>query len=627
MTAMRRGTWLGMALCLVAGAAACDHEELERASTGVGALVPAAPAEEASVAPGGCRLPTATRARATSATVAVASAAGRTFAYVADEDAREVRVVDLRDKKEVAHAELGGIPSQLLVPGDGNVYVTLRDKSQLVVLETVGALRPETAGWPTAGLRQVCRMATPSEPVSLATSADGNTLYMVARWARTLTGYAFADGLAERVRIPLERDPYAVATTADGKRAFVSHVVGGRLAVVDLAKGTAREEKVRIARRGGTDQDPKVIDSLANQGFSVAVNADDQALVPVVFVDPGDSRVEVQVTGYGSGTKESPALVAAVGRFGNDDQLAMATQASCLLPRAAAWSSTDRALLVACQGQDEVLVLRDNAFVNRIPVASGPTGVAVDGNRLVVWSQYDQKLSVADGATTTSAPTTIDLDPRGAPDRAVALGRKLFHAAGSERISFDGRACASCHPSGRDDGNTWATVEGPRQTPVLMGRIAHTAPYGWNGEQPDLHGHLRRTLRRLGGTGLTAEERDALFAYVMSLEPPRMHERPADAVARGAELFASAETGCASCHVEGITDGLAHDVGTVAQGDDVKEFDTPSLHFVAQSAPYFHDGRYPTLTAMLEDHGHRMGSTAHLPREDIDALAAYLETL
>ena len=32
-----------------------------------------------------------------------------------------------------------------------------------------------------------------------------------------------------------------------------------------------------------------------------------------------------------------------------------------------------------------------------------------------------------------------------------------------ERLSGDGRACASCHPDGRDDGLVWSTPNGPRQ--------------------------------------------------------------------------------------------------------------------------------------------------------------------
>ena len=63
------------------------------------------------------------------------------------------------------------------------------------------------------------------------------------------------------------------------------------------------------------------------------------------------------------------------------------------------------------------------------------------------------------------------------------------------------------------------------------------------------------------------------------------------------------------------------------RSDSPSAFDTPSLRFVGGTAPYFHDGRYPTLDALLSDPGSRMGKSASLPVADRVALAAYLRTL
>jgi cytochrome c peroxidase len=57
------------------------------------------------------------------------------------------------------------------------------------------------------------------------------------------------------------------------------------------------------------------------------------------------------------------------------------------------------------------------------------------------------------------------------------------------------------------------------------------------------------------------------------------------------------------------------------------EFDTPSLRFVAGTAPYFHDGRYKTLDDVLTAPDHAMGESTRLTRRDRAALVAYLETL
>ena len=44
----------------------------------------------------------------------------------------------------------------------------------------------------------------------------------------------------------------------------------------------------------------------------------------------------------------------------------------------------------------------------------------------------------------------------------IARGRALFRVTDDGRLSRDGRACASCHPDGRDDALTWSTPDGPR---------------------------------------------------------------------------------------------------------------------------------------------------------------------
>ncbi|HZO13756.1 MAG TPA: c-type cytochrome, partial [Polyangiaceae bacterium] len=372
--------------------------------------------------------------------------------------------------------------------------------------------------------------------------------------------------------------------------------------------------------------------------------AGDEVLLPLVLTDPGNTNVDLVSFGYGSGEERSPVMTPAIVRAPSAenrdvDFLVSGFRAfDCLLPRAALWYARAEKLLVACMGSDTVgyqHLLRGALHGSLLRVAAGPTGMAIDPetNRLVVWSQFAAAITVAelvfDGRLPQDIePATIRLEPRGAPSELAALGRKLFHAAGDKRLSFDGRACASCHPSGRDDGLTWATFEGPRQTPMLIERLSGTAPYDWNGRKVDLHAHLRRTLRRLAGTGLTAHERRALLAYVSTLEAPRVHRAPRVLATLGAQIFADSSTGCADCHTGRLlTDGLSHDVYGSNEGDKLHEFDTPSLRFVAQSAPYFHDGRYPTLLSMLSDEELHMGSTDQLSEAERDALVAYLHAL
>jgi len=213
----------------------------------------------------------------------------------------------------------------------------------------------------------------------------------------------------------------------------------------------------------------------------------------------------------------------------------------------------------------------------------------------------------------------VDLPTEGALPPGLAAGRRLFHATGNELISGDGRACATCHPDGRDDALSWATPEGPRQTPSLAGRsLSTTAPFGWRGAHTTLKIHLESTFRRLRGKGLPEAELAALLDYVLSMPAPPRRTSPDPRVARGKELF-EGSTGCVACHgAPAYTDHLSHDVksGLV--------FDTPSLLSVGGTAPYFHDGRYKTLRDMLRDSDGKMGSTAGLSPADLEALEAYL---
>jgi mono/diheme cytochrome c family protein len=164
---------------------------------------------------------------------------------------------------------------------------------------------------------------------------------------------------------------------------------------------------------------------------------------------------------------------------------------------------------------------------------------------------------------------------------------------------------------------------------MLAGRVAATAPYGWDGEGRDLEHHLEHTFERLGGTGLTSIELRSLLAYVSTLTPPPAGaaRREAEAV-RGEAIFRSERAGCASCHAAtSMTDGKRHDVRTQAKADKTPTFDTPSLRFVGGRAPYFHDGRYATLRALLTGSDGTMGHTSHLTASELDALEAYLRSL
>jgi cytochrome c peroxidase len=218
------------------------------------------------------------------------------------------------------------------------------------------------------------------------------------------------------------------------------------------------------------------------------------------------------------------------------------------------------------------------------------------------------------------------------PSAELQLGRLLFHNANDSRIAHDGRACASCHPDGRDDSITWATPLGPRRTMFLAGRVTGTAPYSWVGAEKSLHEHLATTFDRLSGQGLRSLELDAIVAYITTLAPPNsdvISTEDPKKVARGKEIFTSSETQCSQCHIPSgnFTDGQTHDVKSRAASDKHTAFNTPSLKGCGGAGPWFHDGRYATLAELLKGSDGKMGKTKHLSPADLEALETYLRTL
>jgi len=123
---------------------------------------------------------------------------------------------------------------------------------------------------------------------------------------------------------------------------------------------------------------------------------------------------------------------------------------------------------------------------------------------------------------------------------------------------------------------------------------------------------------RLGGHGLPEPALAQLGAYVRGglVAPARRAPVASMSVERGKALFQSDSVGCGGCHVldQGTSDRRLHDIASRSKLDDAASFRTPPLLFVGETAPYFHDGRYPALEALLDDNLDRMGSTSQLER-------------
>lgn len=582
---------------------------------------PPPPAPQPGATPGACDVAgdlAAVETAASSSAIALGRLGARRVAFLADEDEGALAIVDLDRRVVETKVALGAAPGHVLI-ANGRVHVSLPADDVVIELAADGT--------------ECRRTATPAEPIALA--ADGPTLLVASRRGHALT--MIRGGKTEH--LALSRDPAGVLVS--GRSAFVSHRVGSIVSVVSLDQRVVAREvsfawRDRVAFLGRPVAD---MPRFAVQAHALA-RVNEQVTIPMVLAYPGDTHLEITVaTGYGA-----PSVRGVDGYFPHEPAIAALSaetfrlrlarevveqgkqrlshgrlapkKAPCVLPRSVAVDGGD--LVVACLGIDSLLVHRGDGALEhterlRVAVPAGPIAVAVDPalHEAVVWSQFARQLtlvSLADGAARSFA-----VDAERPLDATLAEGRKTFHAP----LGFDGRACASCHPDGLDDGLVWSSPHGPLQPPVLVGRM-DTAPYGWLGGGPTLTAHLTETMKRIGAPPMHKDTMEPLIAYLRALKP---RPRPAlDALAkRGRALFASTEVGCATCHQDGGADGLRHDVGTGGT------FDTPSLAGVSASAPYMHDGRFETLREAIA--GNAMGATKHLGEDDVGALIAYLKTL
>jgi mono/diheme cytochrome c family protein len=223
--------------------------------------------------------------------------------------------------------------------------------------------------------------------------------------------------------------------------------------------------------------------------------------------------------------------------------------------------------------------------------------------------------------TTQALPmrlATIALDTRSVRD----TGHDLFHADVGQ-----GLACASCHGEVLDDGHVWNFQKiGPRRTQNMRGGFLTTAPFHWDGDMMSMS-HLVDDVMtgRMGGFPVELSFATALGQWLQQQPALTLPARDAAAVARGKELFGSAQVECASCHSgSNLTNNESRDVGTGGK------FQVPSLLGLALRPPYMHNGCAKTLLERFDAKcggGDAHGKTSQLSDAQRLDLVAYLDSL
>ncbi|MDP2341284.1 MAG: c-type cytochrome [Deltaproteobacteria bacterium] len=577
-----------------------------------------------------------------------------------------VAVIDIAKGTVVKTIAVGTEPMGLvMLPGGNRAAVVLAGDAAVAVVDLTAGVVEQTIALNSPDPRAVALLADGSLYVSHLSSGNFSRVDVVA-------------GTARLVSVKTRND-FGAQLNPEHLRSLTVDPVSGNVLV---AHSQANADTVR-APIGDPSQDNS---GQENCGYNGCANSPQLgAVVPgVTEVDPNENVVivpqSVAQNQNGGGARDDCfdcAIDPGFGGFG-----VIAAPPSVLNPFDGRFNGvqlsnpTTMALFDGARGQLVVNMGSKNAILMRrqldgaaadvlgvVKLGNGAQGVALahDGAHAYVWNQFDGTVSElelpdVDGdqkdtkfvpdAEGKPALAELGVVPEFAADTFLvvadalevdaSIGRKMFHDATDSRIAASGTvSCASCHPDGRSDGQTWQFTFGPRNTPQLGGGILDSAPFHWPGDVAAVKDLNSMTvLPFMGGSGLDDGSFQFVAAFIDTIRaaPSAASARAAlnAAEVHGQEIFESAETGCTACHNgRHLTDNASYDIGSKADERDIRAFQTPVLHGLNRSAPFFHDGRFKDMNDLVERavRSDKMGTGSHLTDSDAADLVAYLKTL
>jgi YVTN family beta-propeller protein len=552
------------------------------------------------------------------------------------------------------------------------------------------------------------RVRVGQHPKSISLSADGRFLYVANSWSDTVSVVG-VEPLKVMRELPAGYEPNAAVADAEGRYLYVANRIGNDVSVIDLARGV--ETKRLLAGRGAAylslspdgrriycthiypqpvafrappESEVTVIDTqrqmvvererLPNAAGIFHVAAADHGrlviaaqlrpknLIPLAHVEHGWV--------FGNSLAVFGADIGEVVQVPIDELDRYYTP-----PFGLAISPGGQQLFVSTTGSDSVTVIEIPklvAFIRaaspeqrrglandlsasanyvsaRIPVGRAPKGLALspDGKRLYVANRMDDTISMVDTAARRVASTiSLGRGPQLTPERR---GERLFFSA---RFAFQGHfGCANCHIEATLDGLSWDLEPDGFGVDIVDNRlledVAGTAPYKWNGGNPDLETECGPRTEKFfyRAQSYSPAELADLVSFIKSIpsRPNRYRRKDGELTAqqqRGLSIFSRTLTKsgqpiafdnqCIVCHNGPQYTNLAMaNVGTGKPTDRSPLLDVPQLNDVAISAPYLHDGSARTLEeiwTVFNPHD-RHGVTNDLSKDELNDLIEYLKTL
>ncbi len=574
--------------------------------------------------------------------------------YVVCERTDELAVIDARSGSVTRRIPVGRVPKGIALSPDGRrAYVvnSWSDDVSEIDLASFKVARTLRAGF---------------EPTSVITDRQGAFLYTANRIGNDVSVIDLASG-AETKRLLAGRGASYLALSPDGSRIYSTHIypnltkfrtpLQSEVTVIDTARQMV-VERYGLANAAGIFHV-----ALSRDGrLGIAAQLRPKNLVPLAHIEHG-WVIGNTISVFGADAGELIQLPI--------DEL----ERYFTPPFGVAIAPDKSAVYISTTGSDSVTVIdvarllkfirsltpaqrkvvandlsaSANYVASRIAVGLAPKGLALspDGSRLYVANRNDDTISVVDTAARKVVRTIAVGEPGTlTPERR---GERLFFSA---RFGFQGHlGCGSCHLEATFDGVSWDLEPDGFGKDIVDNRlledIKDTAPFKWNGGNPDLETECGPRTEKFfyRSQSYSREELGDLVAFIkaMPLRPNRYRLPNGDltpAQERGKAIFERTRgkngqpipenNQCAVCHSgPHYTNQQLADVGSGKWTDRSPLFDVPQLSNIALTAPYLHDGSAKSLeeiwTVFNPKDTH--GLTNDLQKDELNDLIEYLKTL
>ncbi len=570
--------------------------------------------------------------------------------YVVCEDDDSLLGVDARSERVIQKLKVGHKPKDVAISPDGKTLYVSNEWSDTITeidASSFKVRRTIPTGW---------------GPIGLTTDRSGNFLYVANSISNDVSVIELRTG-TERKRLASWRSPHQVALSRDGRFVYVANLLGhlgpqdqppvSELVVIDTRTQSVAERieipgvlELRHIAESPSMRDgyllvpfmrPKNLNPLIQVADGWILTHGVAIIRPAVASQVKNGLLETtqlildDVDHYFAGTNGIA--------FTPDGRRAFVTSSEADIVTVIDTTKLQQRLheVPAAQLANRLDSSRE-IVQRRLPTGANPTAVVVSPNGLSAYviNRLDDSLTVLD-VPGMRVRGKINL---GGPKESSQLrrGEQLFHNA---RFCFQEQfACVTCHPDNHIDGVAW-NLETPqlgrdRVANRTLRGVADTAPYKWNGHNPDLETQCGPRIAKFlfHSEGFNKDQLADLVAFIKSIPlPPNRH------LAANGELSPAQERGkaifyrksCDTCHPAAThyTARSSFDVGTANKYDTSGLIDVPQLERIYQRPPYLHSGEALSLEELwtIYNPADKHGVTSDMSKEELNDLIEFLKTL